>query len=626
MNGSDHDGPGGRAHAEYRALFDDAPDGVFVADGDLRILDVNARGCELVGRTRDQIVGQLAEAFLFEADLSVAPIKRHLLENGERVRTERRFRLPTGEPMVVEIHARKIASGKVVGFVRDVTDREEKDASLRQSQRSFRALIDAFPDGVVVHDMGVVVYANPSLERILGHPLGTMLGSNMLEAVHPDDRALIVQRMAQLDAPGKSVPFVEERLIHADGHTIVCEVAAVRVSFEGRDAVAAIIRDISERIRLQSELARADRMTTVGRLAAGVAHEIGNPLTFVLLNLEHQVRVLESHLEGGTSPSIETLRVLSQGARFAHEGTERVARIVKDLKNLSRREDEPVLLLDVNEPIEAAVTLAAHELDGRGRLELDLAPRATALGAEGRLCQVFVNLLVNAAHALDPAKASENVVAITTRVEADTVTISIRDTGSGISSADLERVFVPFFTTKPAGLGTGLGLPISRDIVEAFGGTLTLASVPGAGTTATIVLRRQAHAPSVRPSEGKTRRRLLVVDDDDAVLGSTAELLSTTYDVTTATSTRRAKELLEASTFDAVVCDVTMGGTSGPELAAWSKARGIDAPFVLMSGQGPASARDAKRVHAVFLEKPFLEGVLVDAVERALRAGKAETR
>jgi CheY-like chemotaxis protein/anti-sigma regulatory factor (Ser/Thr protein kinase) len=237
---------------------------------------------------------------------------------------------------------------------------------------------------------------------------------------------------------------------------------------------------------------------------------------------------------------------------------------------------------------------------------------------------VFVNLLVNAAHALDPAKASENVVAIATRADADTVTISISDTGSGISPADLERVFVPFFTTKPAGLGTGLGLPISRDIVESLGGTLTLASAPGAGTTATIVLRRQADAPADRPSEGKKRRRLLLVDDDDAVLGSTAELLATTYDVTTATSTGRAKELLEASTYDAVVCDVTMGGTSGPELAAWSKARGIDAPFVLMSGQGPTSARDAKRVHAVFLEKPFLEGVLVDAVERAMRGGKID--
>lgn len=612
-----------QALADRRALFDDAPDGVFITDRDLRILEVNVRGAAMVRRTPEELVGLRVDELVATDDLRNAPLQKDEIASGTRAQSERKFLLPNGEHVYLEVLAQRAPDGRVIGFARDATQRRAAEAALRRSEESFRALIDTFPDGIVVHERGVALYVNPSLETLLGYPRGSLVGHDIFRHVHPEDRAIVAGRVGALSNPGSSLPFIEERLLRSDGSSVLCEVAAVAVSFEGRDAVAAVVRDITERVRIQAELAHADRMTTAGRLAAGVAHEINNPLTFVLLNLEHQTRVLESHLSSGVPLPRETLRVLTQGARFAHEGTERVAKIVKDLRMLGRREEEPLAALDVNDPLESALTLTVHEIEGRGRVERRFTPKATLVGSEGRLCQVFVNLLVNAAHSLVPSRASENRIIVTTSYDEDNVTVSIRDTGIGIPAHDLERVLVPFFTTKPLGSGTGLGLPISRDIVRAHGGELVLTSEVGKGTEVVVRLpRRPKSSASVPPpsvSEEAPRRAVLVIDDDEPVLRSITDLLSETYTVTPASTVAQAKELLSSRSFDLVLCDVTMPEWSGPDLLAWARAESIAVPFVLMSGAGPHSARDAKRASPVsFLEKPFRGAALIEAVESAL--------
>lgn len=609
--------------AERRALFDDAPDGVFVADGELRILDVNALAARMLQRPREELVGRRLAELVAPEDLAERPLLLEELRSGQRVAIQRKLALPNGGRVVLDVLAQRTSDGRLVGFARDVTERSLSDEKLRRSEESLRKLIDTLPDGILVHDRGVAVYVSPTLERMLGYPEGSLVGRAVLDAVHPDDRAKVTERMATLYLPGapSTLPFLEERLVRSDGVALTCEIAALRVLFEGKDAVVAVIRDITDRLRTQAELAHADRMTTVGRLAAGVAHEINNPLTFVLLNLEHQTRVLESHLASGAPISHETLRMLSQGAKFAHEGAERVARIVRDLRTLGRREEEPFGLLDVNEVLESALTLTTHEIEARGRVVRRFETGATLIGSEGRLCQVFVNLLVNAAHALNPEKAEENVIEVATSGDRDSVRVVVRDNGPGMTPQVLSRVFEPYFTTKSPVTGTGLGLPISRDIVRLHGGDIRIVSSAAGGTRVEVVLPRKpaSRKPSVPQMAAVVvaKKRLLVIDDDEPVLRSISDLLEERYDVTRTGTSEEGQKLLEASTFDLVLCDVGLSGTSGPELSEWARGQGIETPFLLMSGTGTDSQR-LTRCAAGYLEKPFRGAALVLAIEAAL--------
>lgn len=612
--------------AERRALFDDAPDAVFVADGELRILDANRHATRILGRSREELVGVRVPDLIAPEDLATRPPLLDWLRTGERLSIQRAMVLPDGGRVVLDVLAQRTSDGRFVGFARDVTERSRSDEKLRRSEESLRKLIDTLPDGILVHDGGRAVYVSPTLDRMLGYPEGSLVGRVVLDAVHPDDRAKVAERMAALYAPGapSSLPFLEERLVRSDGTSITCEIAALRVLFEGKDAVVAVIRDITDRLRTQAELAHADRMTTVGRLAAGVAHEINNPLTFVLLNLEHQTRVLESHLANGSPISHETLRMLSQGAKFAHEGAERVARIVRDLRTLGRREEEPFGLLDVNEVLESALTLTTHEIEARGRVVRRFETGATLIGSEGRLCQVFVNLLVNAAHALNPEKAEQNVIEVETSGDRDSVRVVVRDNGPGMSPQVLERVFEPYFTTKPPATGTGLGLPISRDIVRLHGGDIRIVSSAESGTCVEVVLPRKpaSRAPSVPEMAAVSiaKKRLLVIDDDEPVLRSISDLLEERYDVTRTGTSEEGQRLLETSSFDLVLCDVALPGTSGPDLSEWARRTGIVTPFLLMSGAGTDSQRRARGA-AGYLEKPFRGTALVLAIEAALGHG-----
>ncbi|QRN95647.1 HAMP domain-containing protein [Archangium violaceum] len=236
----------------------------------------------------------------------------------------------------------------------------------------------------------------------------------------------------------------------------------------------------------QDQLLFADRLATVGRLAAGVGHEINNPLAFILGNLRYvqdELRRMES------LPSEENRRELLSAVTEACEGAERVRLIAQDLKVLSRPDNAVHGPVDVSTVVRGAAKMAAHEIRHRARLVEDCEGVPPVRGNGARLSQVILNLLINAAHAIEPGQVDQNEIRVKARESAPgRVTLEVSDTGCGIPAENLGHIFEPFFTTKPVGVGTGLGLSVCHGIITSFGGDITVESEPGRGTTFRINL------------------------------------------------------------------------------------------------------------------------------------------
>jgi signal transduction histidine kinase len=256
-----------------------------------------------------------------------------------------------------------------------------------------------------------------------------------------------------------------------------------------------------ERILKTQRLAHADRMAALGTLAAGIAHEINNPLAFVLSNLRYVLNQLPEHLPEHALDEDEELRDLWNALKESVEGCDRIRRIVRDVKSVSSTDDTGRSALMVHQVLESALNLVMNEIKPKAALRREYTPLPRVLANEARLAQVFVNLLLNAAQAIPPgAPRSHEICVSTTTSAAGHAVIEIMDTGTGIQEEIRSRIFEPFFTTKPLGVGTGLGLSICQGIVSAIGGSIRFDSSPGKGTCFRVELPPLIESESERPT------------------------------------------------------------------------------------------------------------------------------
>ena len=324
------------------------------------------------------------------------------------------------------------------------------------------------------------------------------------------------------------------------------------------------LRDVTDERKLSAQrLIVAERMAAVGQLVASVAHEINNPLAAILGNIEFISEQL-----AGTTAVAEVGPALSD----VRDGLQRIRVIARDLRMLSRADDETSEPVDVNAVIESALNTAANQLRHRARVVRELMPVPLVEANDTRLHQVFLNLLVNAAQAIPEGRANDHEIVVRTEVDASgNVRAAVCDTGAGIAPEHLERVFDAFFSTKPIGVGTGLGLSIVKGIVERFGGKVRVASQVGKGTTITLELPRSqdqsratrtAAVTIVRP----TRRAILVVDDDPLSRRWLERDLSREHEVSTVGSVDEAVAALRRRDFDVILCDVMMPDRTGRDL------------------------------------------------------------
>ncbi len=481
----------------WRALAESASDGLFVTDQEFRIRWVSPSGQALLGRDLQALVGHRISEFFFDPDAELArlPLQREAILGGQPTTTVRSFRTLTGERRVVEVAASDLGDGLMLGVARDVTTRIDAEARLARSEASFRALIEKTPDGVVVHHLGRAVYVNGSLARMLGYDEpAALIGKMILDHVHPDDHAIIIDRLRRLDTGEAALPFTEERLVRRDGSTITASVGSVRVEFGGLPCVAAIARDVTEQRSLQARLVEADRLVSLGTMSAGIAHEVNNPLTYVMLHQDAILASLDRLRPLVDGEALALIERMAQNVAIAQDGAQRVRRIVRDLRVFARADDDAREPVDVRAAIGRALSIAGHELRNKVTVDTDLPDLPHVLATEGRLTQVFLNLVINAAHAIvegEPDRARLSIRGWRTDDAvggAGKVTIAITDAGAGIAPEHLPRLFEPFFTTKPVGEGTGLGLSVVHGIVTALGGTIEVTSQIGAGTTFMVTL------------------------------------------------------------------------------------------------------------------------------------------
>ncbi len=408
----------------------------------------------------------------------------------------------------------------------------------------------------------------------------------------------------------------EREAVHRDGHIFPVEVVLLPYDELGEQRFAVALRDITERRRLQAQLHQADRMATMGQLAAGVAHEINNPLAWVLGNLDMLVEQLTGEQ-----------RVAAQRAA---DGARRVQRIVADLRTFSRTSTPDAQSVDLVAAVQSAVNMVRHRVRDRGVLIEDYAHGVpTVDGDETRIGQVCLNLLVNASEALPPGQRDRNRVEV--RVyPADTgeAVVEVTDNGTGIAPEVRHRMFEPFFTTKEH--GTGLGLSITRSITASLGGRLEVRSEPGVGTTMRVVLPAgllPAAEPADKAAHGVNRARadgrsVLVVDDEPDILELVAAALGE-RGVRGATSATEALRLLEDHLPDAILCDLMMPDKSGMDLhdEALRRWPALAGRFVFITGG--VYTEDARRfldqTRAPVLLKPFKLDALREVVDNVAR-------
>ncbi len=382
-----------------------------------------------------------------------------------------------------------------------------------------------------------------------------------------------------------------------------------------------VLRGRAERAGMEAHLVEADRLAAVGTLAAGVAHEINNPLSYLLGGLEFLEREI-----AGLAPVLpgrldEVQRVLGE----MRAGGARIRHIVRDLKTFSRGQDEARAMVDVRWVAESSIHMAAHEIRQRARLARDFGPVPPVHGSEARLGQVLLNLLVNAAHAIPEGSPLTNEVRVSTRTDGSgRAVVEVADSGSGIAPEHLKRIFEPFFTTKPHGVGTGLGLWISRNLVSALGGEIQVESTVGAGTVFRVMLPPapagvRAPDADLPAPQSAPRGRVLVIDDDPLVANAIRRTLAPEHDVIVETSARTAlARLAGGERYGAIVCDLMMPDMTGMELHAAvsrvSPGDGARVVFVTGGAFTPEARQYLDAVRNPRLEKPFDPNALLSVV------------
>jgi signal transduction histidine kinase/CheY-like chemotaxis protein len=386
-----------------------------------------------------------------------------------------------------------------------------------------------------------------------------------------------------------------------------------------------------ERDRAETALVEAERLAALGRLAAGVGHEINNPLTYLQLAIDDVRR----HADDAGVP-----QEVSDAVANLEDGARRIQKVVEGLRSYSRRHDD-FSALDLRDVVRAALKVAGPQIRHVAIVETELGEVPSVLGDEARLVQALVNLLTNAAQALDGNRDARIVVRTVASADGG-ATLVVTDNGPGIPGDLLARVSEPYFTTRGGKGGLGLGLFVTRGIVDSHRGRLEFDSAAGRGTTVRISLPAAADVPSTvsgaRPpaqqvamplfDSADSRARVLLVDDEPLVVRMLSTALGRYWDVAVASGAREALGLIDGQAFDAVVCDLMMPGMSGMDVAeaAWSRHPRLRQRMLFLTGGAvlPEAEAFLERTDVRHMTKPVRVSDLNAELQRVIAGAAAD--
>lgn len=549
-------------------------------------------------------------------------------------------------------------------MIRDVTESRLARRRLRETEERFRALVESSPDMILVHDLGRIILANSRAAKILfGESNGDMVvGASVFNILDNTDRHVAISRMQEFSRNPRPLPTVEMAMKRADGGRIICEVVTAPITFDDRQCMHTVLRDVTARRAEQASIAQSAKLATLGELAAGMAHELAQPMNIIRMAAEAALLGLDSgnvrsggdddSTPGKRPPATERERLKLIAAQAG-----RMGEIIDHMRVFTRRDTGPEERFDAVETVRSALAMIEHGLRADGiTVEIDLPTRSKCCvrGRPVQLEQVVLNLLTNARDAvlerLEAGDAGEGwrpAIALSCALVGTDVVIRVTDTGVGVPESLRERLFDPFVTSKDPGIGTGLGLSISNGLIRAMGGRIEL-EPPGddGGASFTVTLPRDTSAtgPCARspgphwldpaPTTPESLRTAdpanvgasgdAIEDEDDEVSALVAHVLvaddekeaadlmadylrARGHRVSVAYDGLKATKIFMSDPADILVTDLRMPGCDGRNLIATLRTHVPDLPVVIVTGH--VGAREARGLEtddqvAAVLRKP----------------------
>jgi PAS domain S-box-containing protein len=605
------------SETSYRAIFDAAEDAIFIhdiANGD--IVDVNPKACSAFGYSREEFrqldIGALSSG---ERPYTQQDAMRLFVRAvaGEQLHMEWHIRYKDGTLRWHEMFGKRVTIGgqdRILVLARDITDRKLAEEALAASEEQYRAMFNASIDGLALWNAdGEIVDTNPALQQMYGY------ADAEFSNCPPDSwqGPAYPPQFLRTVAAGQSL-HSELTVERKDGAAMELEIHGVPMHYRGHPHVLTIARDITEKKRSAEELARQretshqrEKLTALGSLLAGVAHELNNPLSVVVARA-----VL---LEEQGNPATQT------AAAKIRTAAERCARIVRTFLAMARQQPPQRGPVAMNEVVLAALDIAGYALRSSSiDVRLELAQQLPLVLADAdQLHQVLLNLIINAQQSLCDQPPPRRI-RVTSRAEADAdrLLVTVADNGPGIPAHLRARVFEPYFTTKPVGVGTGVGLAVSLGVIEAHGGTLTVEGSPEGGAAFMIALpigtveSRGADAAPAMRSSGHARS-ILIVDDESEIRDTLTEILADPrHRVIAVASGREALQRIAAERYDVIFTDIRMPDMDGRALYRKIEERwpGQAGRVVFVTGDTlTACLREfVNESGRPVIEKPFLPG------------------
>lgn len=582
-----------------------------------RILSVNPAACGTLGLSAATLRGMTIQELLPPGAASgfaayIGRLKRDGFANGiMKVVTRDGGRRIWEYRNTLDTH--ETSAPIVRGVARDVTEREEAFWTMRRSEEHFRSIIENASDIIAIVELdGRIRYKSPSVERVLGYPRNALVGTSVLDLVHPDDVSRAAGSLARQIADPAAIQTIELRVRHHGGTWRSLEIVAKNLVKTGQaSAIVMNARDVTERKLLEAQLVQANRLGALGRLAATVAHEFNN----VLMGMQPFAELMQR-------PNA-TPQVISKGAWHIANSIQRGKRIVLDILRFAQPYVPVTTAVDLGEWWETFAPEAENVLGNMISVVSTIPSRGLYTVADRtQLSQVLANLVANARDAM-PAGGTLTVEASGLEPDATFpfgvvphpdrfVQVSIRDTGHGMAAEVMDRVFEPLYTTKQSG-GTGLGLAVADQVLTRHGGYIFVESEPGRGSTFHLFLPRATPPSSDKAAvTGLTRtpaaRKVLIIDDEESiVLGIGSLLEQEGIEVEAIGSGVEAAQAIARFHPDVVLLDFGLPDMDGSEVYACIRELDRSLPVIFATGHGDRRVLQdgLNDPRTRFLQKPF---------------------
>ena len=542
------------------------PDAVVITASNRRVLAANQAGADLLGWQVADVVGQAIADNVSPGERAHVASREDRVLNGETQRYETLIvNHRTGEERDVAVSSGPFrVAGHIIGTVatlRDITDPKRAQDTLARSEARYRHLVESASDAIVTLDAnGRFTTVNHAAENISGYKREELVGQWFAPMLPDDDLPKALGHFQQ--ALSGETGLFDSQFYRKDG-----EIRTISITYstpQKDEEVLCLIRDVTDQKMLQEQLIQSEKMSAIGQLVSGVAHELNNPLAGI--SAFAQLLLAEKRFPPDQRTAAETI----------YSEARRASRIVQNLLTFARQHKAEKVPTAINQVLDDTLELRGYELRVRGidvRREYDESIPDTMADAH-QLQQVFLNLITNAEQAMEQRDGHHHRLTVTTRRSGDAIRIEVEDTGAGIPANLIERIFNPFFTTKPTGSGTGLGLSISLGIVREHEGKIWAENSSQSGARFVVEIPITEPRPSGEHAsithaqpQGADSLHVLVIDDEASVRVSLQRYLAGKgHQVETTASGEDGLLRLKASKYDAVILDMRMPDLSGEQL------------------------------------------------------------